>query len=222
MNEIIAPRKKRFDVGPGARPYRRKGQYFDCQYCGTTYYKKASELARAPTRSCGDKACVSQAMQKENNPFWGKEHSEEVRSALKAAKSATPHNPGGRGRGRKTGSKDGPEARARKSERMKKRWAENREKMLSLFQTPPKAREEQRYRQNFTPWQRLNWKGTECAWCSSVENLVLDHIVPVTCGGVNIKENAQTLCQPCNLWKSHYVDRPHYLARLAIQGGSGS
>ena len=60
----------------------------------------------------------------------------------------------------------------------------------------------------------------KCAWCDATENLELDHIVPVRDDGFNIKENAQTLCKPCNLWKSIYVDRPSHLARLALQGGS--
>lgn len=222
MSEEPVKRRTRIDSGPGSRPHRRNGQFFNCQECGKEFYRRASFIARGITKTCGDRACISVSMQKEKNPFWGKEHSDEVKAALRDAKTARPYNPGGRGLGRKTGSKDGPEARARKSERMRKRWEENRDKMLAMFDHAPKPREEQRYRQNFTPFQRKEWKATECAWCSSTEELILDHIVPVVDGGVNIRENAQTLCQPCNIWKSVYVDRPRYLARLAIQGGSGS
>lgn len=77
---------------------------------------------------------------------------------------------------------------------------------------------EPRYRRNFTALQRKEWTGKSCIWCSSEESLVLDHVVPVMCGGKNEKQNAQTLCQPCNLWKMVYVDRPMMLA-LGSEGG---
>jgi 5-methylcytosine-specific restriction endonuclease McrA len=157
-------------------------------------------------------------MSKESNPFWGKNHSPAVKIALKAIRTAAPS--GKRRSGPPKGYHHTPEAKAVMSKIMKQRWIDNRDAMLARFQTPPKSREEQRYRKNFTPWQRRNWKSDKCLWCETTESLVLDHTVSVRDGGLNIKENAQTLCQPCNLWKSVNVDRPMHLARLALQGGS--
>lgn len=218
MSEVVdSKRRTRRDSGPGARPHRRNGQTFICQVCAAEFYRKASLIRRGITKTCGKRECISAYMQKENNPFWGKSHSPEVRAALAEAKTARPPRHTAMVRHQQSS-----EGRAQTSERMRRRWAENRDAMLALFQAPPKPREAQRYRKNFTPWQRKNWKAGECAWCASQSDLVLDHIIPVLDGGVNLRENAQTLCQPCNIWKAVKIDRPSYLARLAIQGGSGS
>lgn len=61
---------------------------------------------------------------------------------------------------------------------------------------------------NFTPLQRRDWLGTECEYCGTTKNLTLDHIIPVAAGGKAVRENAQTLCGPCNNWKATHVDRP--------------
>ncbi len=82
-----------------------------------------------------------------------------------------------------------------------------------------KPREKQRYRYCFTGWQRKNWTDKECLWCGSTDDLVLDHIISVMCGGINERKNAQTLCMPCNRWKLKYVDRPLFLAGLGNQRG---
>lgn len=60
---------------------------------------------------------------------------------------------------------------------------------------------------NFTASQRAVWIGTKCAVCETTENLCLDHILAVSRGGKNTKDNAQTLCQPCNNWKARHIDR---------------
>lgn len=215
------PKKRtRRDAGKGARPYRRNGQFFNCVACGEEFYRKASFIARGITKTCGKSECISVSMQREKNPFWGKEHSPEVREALSKAKTANPPKPPKHTA--MIAKQKSPEGRAAVSERMRKRWAENRDAMLALFSSTPKPREEQRYRKNFTPFQRKAWKADKCAWCASTEKLILDHIIPVMDGGFNLKENAQTLCQPCNIWKSINVDRPAHIARLALQGGSVS
>lgn len=212
-------RRTRKDSGPGARPNRRNGRFFDCPYCGDQFYRKASFIARGITKTCGKRECISKSMMKENNPFWGKEHSPEVRDALRSAATAKPEGAKRRRSGPPKGYQHTPQARAKMSEALRRRWATNRDTMLSYIKRNDLPREEQRYRRNFTPWQRLNWKADKCLWCSSTEELILDHIIPVMDGGVNLKENSQTLCQPCNIWKSIYVDRPSHLARLALQSG---
>lgn len=203
----------------GPRPWRKNGQTFVCQYCGDSFYRKASFIKRGITKTCGKRECISKSAQGANNPYWGKNHSPEIKAALSEMKTANP--PGKRRYGPAKGSfKHTPEARAKMSEALRQRWAANRDAMLALFQTAPKPREEQRYRRNFTPWQKANWKAEKCGWCGTKDSLVLDHIFPVSAGGTNIKENAQTLCQPCNLWKSANIDRPLHLAILAVRSGS--
>ena len=205
---------------PGPRPNRRLGKVLQCIVCGGDFYRKRSSISRGIFKTCGKKECVSESMKREGNPFWGKEHSPEVREALSVARTAREGSPRPRRHGPLPGSfTQTPEARAKMSEALRQRWAQNRDIMLSYLKRDPKPREEQRYRKNFTPFQRKTWKADKCSWCQSSDQLVLDHIIPVMDGGLNMKENAQTLCQPCNLWKSAYVDRPSHLARLALQGG---
>ena len=44
----------------------------------------------------------------------------------------------------------------------------------------------------------LDQAGHKCLKCGNTENLSLDHIIPVTKGGRNDKNNTQVLCMPCN------------------------
>jgi len=76
-------------------------------------------------------------------------------------------------------------------------------------------------RDNFSAAQRREWLGDRCTYCGTTENLTLDHIIPVAAGGKAVKENAQTLCGPCNNWKAVHVDRKLTL-ELAPKGGSVS
>lgn len=198
---------------------RMNGRFFLCPFCNEKFYRKASFIKRGITKTCGKRSCISQSMLRDGNPFWRKIHSPEVREALKKARAAREGSP--RPRKKREFPAENyhhtPEARAAIAEATRRRWRENRDVMLA--NNPPKTtpREEARYRRNFSPWQRKNWKGDKCQWCSSTEDLALDHIVPVVDGGFNCEGNAQTLCQPCNLWKSTYIDRPAHLARLALQ-----
>lgn len=80
----------------------------------------------------------------------------------------------------------------------------------------PRSRRKQRPT-NFSPKQRREWLGAECVRCGTTENLMLDHVVAVCCGGLAIKSNAQTLCGPCNNWKAKHIDRP--LARQQLLSG---
>lgn len=204
----------------GPRPNRRLGKNFNCQVCGVQFYRKPSYIARGITKTCGTLECVSESLKREGNPFWGRDHSPELREYLSKLKSARENGKPRHGALRGT-IKHTAETRKKLSDALRKRWRENRDVMIAhLSRRQPKPREEQRYRKVFTPFQRKNWKSDRCLWCGSTEKLVLDHIVSVRDGGFNLKANSQTLCQPCNIWKSVYVDRPAHLARLALQGGS--
>ena len=198
-------------------PKEKKGQTFPCKICGELVYRRLSQIKRGIRLTCGKRECISAAMSGANNPFWGKSHSPETLERIQQGKRA---RSGPRKRtGPPKGFKHSPEARAKMSAALKERWRVNRDLMLSRFQHDPKPREQQRYRFCFTPWQKANWNDTKCVWCDSTENLVLDHIIPVMCGGLNERTNAQTLCQPCNMWKLKHVDRPLFLAGLGSQGG---
>jgi 5-methylcytosine-specific restriction endonuclease McrA len=53
----------------------------------------------------------------------------------------------------------------------------------------------------FTPseWQALCAAfGNACACCGAVTVLTVDHIVPISCGGLNTIDNIQPLCAECN------------------------
>lgn len=198
---------------------KRSGQVFICKYCGDEYYRRPSHVLRGITRTCGKATCKSADVLGERNPFWGKNHSPETLEKIAAGRTV--------GNRQKTGSKGykhTKEAREKMSAASKERWLINRDMMLAS-----RARGENhhfrkinyipRYRQNFTEVQKREWKSDKCAYCTSIENLVLDHIIPVMAGGKRERHNAQTLCQPCNLWKMWFVDRPYYLSWLGSQGG---
>lgn len=40
--------------------------------------------------------------------------------------------------------------------------------------------------------------GFQCRLCNSVNNLTVDHFIPLARGGTNDLENLWTLCQPCH------------------------
>lgn len=85
----------------------------------------------------------------------------------------------------------------------------------------PRARRRYRGLANFNALQRETWIDDKCKWCEMTKNLTLDHIIPVCAGGKATKENAQTLCGPCNNWKAKHVDRPLARQQLLL-GGSKS
>lgn len=202
---------------PTQRPWRKTGIEFPCMICGKIVYRRGSQIARGIRKTCGNPECKSASMRGANNPFWGKQHAPETIERINASKRARPQSSHGPAKG---SFRHTPEARAKMSAALKERWRTNRDKMLAQFANKPKKpRELLRYRRNFTKWQRQNWTKTNCAWCDSPDNLVLDHIIPVMCGGVNEQRNAQTLCQTCNLWKMKHVDRQLFLAGLGNQGG---
>ena len=96
----------------------------------------------------------------------------------------------------------------------------------SLWGLPPLTEKQASYKKgparratNFTATQRVAWLDNSCVRCGATENLSLDHIIPVAAGGASIKENAQTLCQPCNIKKSVREDRQ--MAKAFRQSQSG-
>lgn len=188
---------------------RKNGAMFNCAVCGCEFYRKRSFIERGITNTCGKTGCKSKFFSGSNNPAWGRIPTEDNRKAVSDSNK--------RRTGPPKGYKHTPEARAKITEALKRRWRENRDGMIAAITPPPKPRDEMRYRRDFTPVQRKTWKAQHCLWCNTTENLVLDHIIPIVAGGLNIKGNAQTLCQTCNLWKMVYVDRPYYFATLATK-----
>lgn len=205
-------------------PALRTGAWFPCMICGEQFYRRRSYIERGIHKTCGKPACKSASMSGENNPYWGKTHDGTTRERIKTGRAANP--PKGTGP-RKGVFKQSPAARQLMSSALKKRWAEHRDKMMAVLprgedHVLAKLPEERRYRIHWTPLQRREWMGDQCAWCGGDDRLILDHIIPVFDGGANEHCNAQTLCRPCNLWKQHYVDRPRYLARIRSQATKGA
>lgn len=199
---------------------KRQGQVFVCKHCGDEFYRRPSHVRRGITKSCGKSMCKSAAMSGANNPFWGRNHSEEMRSRLSDMK--TPKKARGPAKGSFTHT---PEAKAAISASLREQWRLNRDKRLEAVakatetQRSNRLTDEPRYRAQFTPLQRAEWTGNVCAWCDATDDLVLDHIIPVMAGGKNRRANAQTLCRRCNIWKVKHVDRPYVLAVLDDRGG---
>ena len=190
-------------------PNIKTGRDIQCVSCGAMFYRAANYLKRGLVRmTCGKPECRSSAVSGENNPFWGKIHDEGTRQRIREGKRARP--------AKKRKQRGSPEHRAMMAEHTRRRWVENRDAMLAAVEhlKSNAPRDLQRYRRNFTPMQRREWKAANCLWCKSNGRLILDHIIPVMCGGTNVRRNAQTLCQPCNMWKMVHVDRQLFLAGL--------
>jgi 5-methylcytosine-specific restriction endonuclease McrA len=202
---------------PSIRPWRKTGFEFPCTICGKIIYRRASQIARGIVKTCGAPECKSASMSGDKNPFWGRSHPPEVVDRIKAGRAlALKHK-------RKSRPSQASGARAKRTKVARLRWFSNRDVMLTGLKPleKDKTREQKRSRHDFSRWQRENWTGDKCIWCDAVDDLVLDHIHPVVCGGKNKRFNAQTLCRSCNLWKMVYVDRPLYLASLGLEGGWG-
>jgi hypothetical protein len=199
-----------------AKPQPR--QTFYCEVCGKGFLRNQAQIKKSTPRWCS-RDCQSKGMSGKNNPFWNKSHSEKTRKKISDSRKGKQI-----GNQHAKGYAHSEEAKKKISEASKEMWKKNRDKMIAslprgedhIFHKPP---EERRYRKEFTPYQRREWKDDHCAYCGTTKNLVLDHIIPVFDGGTNIKENAQTLCQGCNIWKVYLIDLPRRNAKLAIDGG---
>jgi hypothetical protein len=51
-------------------------------------------------------------------------------------------------------------------------------------------------------WVKEQEKPNECIYCGSKGNLTVEHILPRSCGGPDIPENAIKVCKKCNSSKS--------------------
>ena len=199
------------------RPYCKTGDNFVCPICGKEFYRTPGQVRRGATKTCS-KGCLGKLKSGSGNPFWNRTHSEETRRKISESR-----------KGKALGNKNGvgyhhtDEARKRIGEASKELWKNHRTKMIESlprgenhrFHKPPELR---RHRKGFTPRQRREWAGKECRYCKNTEDLVLDHVIPIFDGGTNMKENCQTLCRVCNLWKVENVDLPRYYAALASKG----
>ncbi len=61
----------------------------------------------------------------------------------------------------------------------------------------------------------LDRDGHECRKCGSIQNLHIDHIIPLSRGGREDECNMQVLCRTCNLRKHNSIDIKPYV-RLGI------
>lgn len=198
-------------------PSRKTGKYFTCKVCGKEFYRTPGQIKNGATKTCS-RACVGIAHSGKGNPFWGKTHTEKTRRKISGSRKGK-----ALGNQNAKGYRHTDEAKKRIANASKKLWKENRDMMLDSLPKgwksanfkPPELR---RHRKQFTPRQRREWASTVCAYCETAKHLVLDHIIPIFDGGINMKENAQTLCRGCNLWKIKHIDLPRYHAALAIQG----
>lgn len=72
--------------------------------------------------------------------------------------------------------------------------------MYNDYTAQHQARKEVRmYAQLFSrDIRRLFLKNSSCAICGSIENLEIDHKIPLVLGGKNVVENVQVLCFKCH------------------------
>ena len=199
---------------------KKTGENFPCLNCGTLIYRAIHNI-RTDTKKFCNVGCKAAHNVGENNPFYGKTHSPESRQRIIEGRRLNPP----KGTGPKKGVfKQTKEARAKMSAALRERWRTNRADMIAYCRNGENKPWDD-FRENaprhhfiFTKEQKAEWIEPQCKWCKSTEELVLDHILPVMCSGINIRENAQTLCGPCNRWKMKHVDRPLYYALKALTG----
>lgn len=181
---------------------RRTGQSFVCEICSTPFYRSASYIAERAPRFCSEPCRVEglkSGLVDKTLPRPGALRGETITcqicgTARYRKKSMIERNID------KTGGKPAcVSAYSRSLWGLEPRPAE----VVALPRPKRKVR-----RTNFSAAQRMAWLDTKCARCGVTSNLSLDHIVPVCAGGESVRENAQTLCQPCNNWKATNLDRP--------------
>lgn len=181
----------------------RRGRLVKCHSCGTETYKKQSRIRRDLLHFCSDR-CRLKAISENQIDRKFDQASEKKRTGIKFRccicgrekyQRVSYHQ---RGVNKTCGNPKCVSAYAR-----------------SLWNLPPfneqtrkRPKSPSRRATNFTAKQRKEWLGETCEFCGAKDNLCLDHIIPVSAGGQSVRENAQTLCQPCNNWKVKVFDRP--------------
>lgn len=201
-----------------ARPGVKTGKSFACKQCGTEFYRTPGQIKRGATVTCS-KTCLSLYKRGPKATFFGRRHSDETRKKISESR---------KGKGllnqHAKGYRHTDHARERIAAASRKLWGESREKMLAALprgwvHPNYKPISERKYQElKFSMVQVREWIGESCEYCGHRESLELDHIIPLFDGGTNIRENAQTLCRGCNIWKIRNVDIPRYYAAKAIQG----
>ncbi len=198
----------------------KTGVICKCPACDKPFYRQQHNIRSGTKLTCSVR-CAGEMRKGELNSYWGKTHSPEIRARISERLRMNPP----KGTGPKKGIfKHTQEAREKMSAALRERWRTRRVEMLSYSlsgeNTPyDEIVNQPRHRFIFTDTQKKEWVDVECAYCGSFTDLVLDHIIPIICGGTNIRCNAQTLCQPCNRWKMKHVDRPLYRAILGSKRG---
>lgn len=187
---------------------------FICQVCSKEFSRSPKQIT---SKNCGKTCsleCKNKYFRGKNSSWWNRQHTDESKKRISIARKGM-----NLGNKNSLGYKHTEEARKCISEASKKMWKLNREKMLASLPRGEnshlhKMPELRRHRKQFSALQRREWKNKNCFYCESDKHLELDHIIPIFDGGTNDRANAQTLCRGCNLFKSHYVDRPRYFARV--------
>lgn len=190
---------------------------FICQVCKKPVYRSPAQIT---SKRCGKTCslkCKGIYFRGKNSSWWNRSHSEKSKRLISASRKGKCI-----GNQNAKGYKHTEAALQRIAEASKQLWKLNRNKMLAALPRGDnhfwhKLPTERRHRVQFSPLQRREWKDALCAYCGVSENLELDHIIPVFEGGTNVRSNCQTLCRGCNLFKTHYVDKPRYFARLGRQ-----
>lgn len=88
----------------------------------------------------------------------------------------------------------------------------------SVMALPKKVRARVARGIGFNASQLREWLADTCIRCGSTTDLQLDHIICMAAGGTSTRENAQTLCRPCNRWKVRHVDKP-LVRQQSLSGG---
>lgn len=191
---------------------KRRGENLKCEVCGGDFYRPPSMVAAGKARFCSE-ACRLEAHRRKlvdrTGPRPGRKNGEEIACTVCGETRYRKKSLLERGIDKTCGKQ------ACISTFSRGLWGLGPQDPV-LLERPIHQRKMLRPT-NFTQAQRREWIGTHCVWCGATENLVLDHVIPVCAGGQSVKENAQTLCGPCNNWKAMTMDRP--MARRQIRSG---
>ncbi len=98
------------------------------------------------------------------------------------------------------------------NQRVKKWVANNRDKVRNVYHKRQALKKSQMGVVPDDYWEILiSLFGNECMRCGSTTNLQLEHIVPVSKGGLHDMSNFQILCKSCNCSKStKTIDYRHF------------